>query len=690
MMTPFLYPKARQDELVEDFHGTLVADPYRWLEDDQSAETRAWVAAQNALFADFLDGGRRHNWTERLTRLWNFTRFSVPIRRGEKYFFSRNNGLQNQPVLYQQQGPAGDPAILLDPNTLSEDGTVALVTRSFSKDGRLMAYALSSSGSDWQEIHILNTATGYQFPEVIKWTKFSEPAWLPSGAGFYYSRYPQPGSIPDAPPSTHHRVYRHIVGTPQSDDELVYARPDAPELGFYPEVTADGRYLVLTVGHGTDVEKRIYYQDRDGEQEMVRLLDEADAMYAFIGNVGAHFYFHTNLDAPNGRIIAIDLRRPGRENWVNIVPEAADTIHFVRLVQNRLVVVRLHNAAHQITFYDLEGAPAGEIALPGQGTIMGMAGRQEDSDLFMNFQSYLQAPAIFHYDFRADTFSQWRGGEVSFDPAGYVTEQHAFPSADGTGVTLFFTHKNGLVRDGNNPVLLYGYGGFAISHTPLYSPFFLAWLEAGGVLADVNLRGGNEYGEEWHQAGMLANKQNVFDDFMAAAEWLAAENITRPEKLAIYGRSNGGLLVAACMLQRPELVGAVLCVVPVIDMLRYHKFTVGRYWTGEYGNAEENADHFRFMHAYSPLHNVRPGVAYPPVLITTADTDDRVVPLHARKFAATLQEAAATAGGNPNPVLLRVETRAGHGLGKPTGKLIAEYADMLTFVSQALDMEPPP
>jgi prolyl oligopeptidase len=679
------YPHARQDDVHDNYHGTLVADPYRWLEDDHSPDTQAWVAVQNALLADFLDDDLQDEWTQRLARLWNFTRYSVPTRRGDAYFFSRNDGLQNQPVLYQQNGPAGDPAILLDPNTLSTDGTVALVTKSFSKDGQLLAYALSSSGSDWQEIRLLDTTSGYEYDEVIRWTKFTIPAWMPDGKSFFYSRYPEPGSRPDAPPSTHHRVYRHRVGTAQDADELVYARPDAPELSFHPQVTEDGNYLALTVWHGTDVENRFYYQDLSGMDEMVLLLDEADAMYAFIGNFGTRFYFHTNLEAPNGRIIAIDVQNPGRENWVEIVPEAADAIDQVHLVNNQLVVLRLHRAAHQVHLYDREGTALGAIPLPGLGTIAEMSGRQADSDLYLHFQSFLQAPVILHYDFPTASLTPWRGGSTAFDPAGYVTTQHAYLSPDGTEVTLFLTHKADLARDGNRPVLLYGYGGFAISHTPTYNPFFLAWLEAGGVLVDVNLRGGSEYGEEWHRAGMLANKQNVFDDFMAAAEWLVAENITRPEKLAIYGRSNGGLLVSACLLQRPELFGAVLCVVPVIDMLRYHKFTVGRYWTGEYGNAEANADHFQFMIAYSPLHNVQSGVAYPPVLITTADTDDRVVPLHARKFAATLQAA----GGNPHPVLLRVETRAGHGLGKPTSKLIAEFADMLTFLTQTLEISLP-
>ena len=680
------YPPSKQQDIQDDFHGTLVPDPYRWLEDGQAPETRAWLQAQQALSETFLATvPGREAYRTRLTELWNYPRYSPPDERQGQYYFSKNDGLQNQPILYRQTGLDGPPEPLLDPNRLSDDGTVALMNRSFTDDGTLMAYSLSASGSDWQEVRIMETATGRVYDDLLQWAKFTSLAWTPDNAGFFYSRFPNPAGQPDLPPSTHHRVYYHRLGTPQSADELVYARPEAPNLAFDPTVTADGRYLVLHVWHGTDVQNRLYYRPIDPAHpaggDLIRLLDEADAAYHFIGSDGPRFYLHTNLDAPRGRIIAIDLAHPGRAQWQEILPQQEDTLDQATIIKQQFVVLWLHHASHRLHRYNLDGTPAGEIPLPGLGSITQLTGRPGDSACFFDYQSYIQPPTIFRYDLAGDALSAWQTPATPFDPAGYETHQVFYPSKDGTRVPMFLTHKKGLVPNGDLPTLLYGYGGFSISHTPLFSPAWLIWLEQGGVLADANLRGGNEYGEAWHQAGMLANKQNVFDDFIAAAEWLIGSGYTRPGQLAITGRSNGGLLVAACLLQRPELFGSVICVVPVIDMLRYHRFTVGRFWTGEYGNAEANADHFRFLYAYSPLHNIRPGVVYPPTLIATADTDDRVVPLHSFKFAATLQ-TAAPAGGNP--LLLRVETRAGHGLGKPTTKLIAEWADIYAFLAATL------
>jgi prolyl oligopeptidase len=673
----FPYPPARRDDVVDDYHGTAVSDPYRWLEDPHSPDTQAFVAAQNELTRSFVDELPGHAaWTERLTRLWNYPRVTPPEVRHGRFFFQRNDGLQNQPVLYRQDGPTAEPVVLLDPNGLSDDGAVALINESYTDDGRLLAYSLSVAGSDWQEIRVRDTDTAQDHADLIQWCKFTDAAWLPDNSGFFYARYPAPGEMPDAPPSTHQRVYFHRLGTAQATDALVYARPDAPDLGFAPQVTGDGRYLILTVWDGTDPRNRLYYRDLSSDGDFVRLIDVMEAKYEFLTNDGPLFYFVTDLAAPNGRIIALNIANPDRAHWQEIVPESDEVIELTAVVHNHFIVDRLHHAHHRLSLYRLDGAPAGEIPLPVPGSVMALHGRRAHDTLYIAFQSFLYPPTVLRYHIPTGELTTWHKPDIPFDATAYETTQVFYPAKDGTRVPLFITYKKGLRLDGQNPTLLYGYGGFNISLTPLFSVSRLAWLEQGGVYAQASLRGGTEYGETWHQAGMLGNKQNVFDDFIAAAEWLIDQGYTSPAKLAIEGRSNGGLLVAACLLQRPDLYGAVHCGVPVIDMLRYHKFTAGRYWTSEYGNGETDPDHFRFLMAYSPLHNVRPGVSYPPTLITTAETDDRVVPMHAEKFAATLQ--AADSGRHP--LLLRVEVRAGHGLGKPTGKLIAEAADVYTFL----------
>lgn len=684
------YPRTRKSDVQDNYHGTVVKDPYRWLEDPDSEETQAWVAAQNELTRSYLDATpAREKIEERLRALWDYPKFTPPKQRGGRYFYQKNEGMQNQPVLYYRESLDGAPKELVDPNELSPDGTVALINFSPSEDGALLAYSLSESGSDWQEIHILDVESGEKYEEVIRWVKFTNVAWTHDNSGFYYSRYPDPQSMPDAPPSTHQRVYWHRLGTPQEDDELVYARPDAPDLGFDPLITDDGRTLVLHVWHGTDVRNRVYYRSLESnspapqadEGGFVRLLDEGEARYDFAGSVGDRFYFHTDLDAPRGRVIAIDLDNPQPDAWQEIVPQGEDVIDQVTMVDDKLVVVRMQHATHQVVLYERNGAQVGEIALPDLGSIFQMSGRRKHRELFLHFQSFLYPPGILRYDFESETLEPLFMPNLDIAPAEYETRQVFYRSADGTEVPMFLVHKKGLKPDGNRPALLYGYGGFAISVLPSFAVSWLVWLEAGGVLAVANLRGGNEYGEEWHRAGMLEKKQNVFDDFIAAAEWLIENDYTSTERLGITGGSNGGLLVAACMLQRPQLFGAVACRVPVADMLRYHRFTAGRYWIPEYGNAQEDPAHFRFLYAYSPLHNVREGVDYPPTLIATADTDDRVVPMHAKKLAATLQAA-----GGRNPLLLRVETKAGHGLGKPTSKSIEELADLYAFLWRELEM----
>lgn len=677
------YPVARQANVVDDYHGTQVRDPYRWLEDPDSEETGAWVAAQNELSSEYLGTfAGRDKIRKRLTDLWNYPKYSTPSKVGDRYFYSKNDGLQNQSVFYVQKELGGASKVVIDPNKLSEDGTVALTNRALSKDGRLLAYGLSSSGSDWQEIHIRDVDSGEDYDEVLKWCKFSGIAWKHDNSGFFYNRFPAAGTVPEEDQNNYNRVYWHKLGTPQSEDVLVYERPEAKELGFRPFITYDGKYLVLYVYHGTNPKNRLYYREVNSDGPFIKLLDQADANYSPIGNVGTVVYFKTDLNAPRARIIAIDVTKPERENWREVIPESEDVLSFVTIVNNQLVAAYMHDARHQLKLFNLDGSFVREIPLPGIGSISGLTGRPDDTEMFVGFSSFLYPTTIFRYDFKASKFEVFKKSKIDFEPSHYATKQVFYHSKDGTRVPMFIIHKKGLELNGDNPTWLYGYGGFNISLTPRFSISRLIWLESGGVYAMANLRGGSEYGEEWHQAGTLARKQNVFDDFIAAAEWLIENRYTNSAKLAINGGSNGGLLVAACMTQRPELFGAVVCQVPVIDMLRYHKFTVGRYWVSDYGNAEANPDHFKFLYAYSPLHRIKPGTTYPPTLVTSADTDDRVVPAHAKKFVATLQ----TADSGKNPILLRVETKAGHGGGKPTSKRIEELTDIYVFLFKTFDV----
>lgn len=677
MTKSFKYPPAPRGDVVDDYHGRAVPDPYRWLEDPASPQSQTWTAAQNELTRHFLDElPNRAQFEAQLTKLWDYPKFSAPINRHGRLFYQKNDGLQNQPILYRQEGIEAEAQVLLDPNTLNEDGTVALTTQSYSKDGRYLAYSLSESGSDWQTIHVRDTEKFQDIPDIIRWCKFTIPAWLPDNSGFFYARYPTRNEMPDAPPSTHQKVYFHKRGTPQAEDELIYARPDAPNLGFHPQLSDDGRYLILTVWDGTDRRNMVTIRDLHSGGGFVSLIDQMEAKYIYLGNDDHLFCFETDFEADNGRIIAIDLENPVKEKWQEIIPETGEVIDACHIVNDQFVVKRLHHASHRLYLFQKDGSPAGEIPLPPFGSVKELNGRKEDSVLYLQYQSFLTPPTIFQYDFADGMLTAVFEPTIPFDPTAYETTQVFYPAKDGTKIPMFLTYKKGIQLDGDNPTLLYAYGGFNINMLPEFSPSRLVWLENGGIYAQANLRGGTEYGEAWHQTGMLQNKQNVFDDFIAAADWLIDNQYTNRKKLAIEGRSNGGLLVAACLIQRPDLFGAVHCGVPVIDMLRYHKFTAGRYWTSEYGNAEENPDEFKFMIAYSPYHNVQTGQTYPPLIITTADTDDRVVPMHAKKFAAALQAAD---DGN-HPLLLRIEMKAGHGLGKPTGKLIEEAADVYSFL----------
>ena len=678
------YPQAHRDSVVDDYHGVPVADPYRWLEDAASPDTVAWSEAQRVLARSYLDAfPARERIVRRVTALTDYPKHGLPVRKGSRYFVTYNPGLEDQPVLYRMEHVGGPRTVVIDPNTFSSDGTVAIEGLFYGEDGALAAYSVSSGGSDWQEIRIRDVDTGADHADTIRWCKFTSVAWRKDNSGFYYSRYPDPSGRPEAEQVTDMQVYWHALDTPQLQDRLVYERPDAGELGFAPALTKDGRYLVLHVWHGTDRRNRFYYREEASGGDFVRLLDEQDAGYDFLGNDGTLFYFKTDLDAPRGRVVAIDVARPERADWRELVPEREAVLSLATMVNDQLVLVYERDAHHQLHVHELDGTFSHDVALPTFGSIIGITGEREDRELFLGFTSFLRPPAVYRYDFATRTLSLLHAASVDLDAERYETRQVFYRSKDGTRVPMFVTHRKGLALDRRNPTILHGYGGFKISLLPAYSELVAHWVEHGGVYAVANLRGGNEYGEQWHEAAMLDRKQNVFDDFIAAAEWLIANGYTSASRLASYGGSNGGLLVASCMLQRPELFGAVLCAVPVTDMLRFHKFTVGRYWVVEYGNAESSPEQFRFLIAYSPLHNVRQGVAYPATLVLTADTDDRVVPAHAKKFTAALQ--AATNGDAP--IMLRLEPKAGHGHGKPVYKRRDEISDCLTFLYKVFDVD---
>jgi prolyl oligopeptidase len=684
------YPETKQVEHYDTYHGIKVPDPYRWLEEDvrKSPEVAAWVEAQNKVTFAFLESiPERKAIRERLTQLWNFEKYTTPFKVAGRYFYQRNDGLQNQYVLYMLEKLDGSPRMLLDPNTWSKDGTVALADIEVSPNGRYLAYGVQEAGSDWRTWKILDIDTGRNLEDTIRWTKFTHIAWTADNRGFFYSRFdePRPGQEYQSL-NLNQKVYYHRLGTPQSEDILIYARPDQPEWGFIPEVTEDGRYLVLTVYKGTDDKYRIYYKDLTEPYGLpVPLIDQFENEYTFLGNDGPVFYFKTDLHAPRGRIIAIDLRKPQPQNYREIVPQTEHTMTSASLVGNLFVVVYLQDAKSLVRIYDINGRHVRDVELPGIGSVTGFTGKRCDTETFYTFSSFATPPTIFHYDLITGKSTVFRQARVDFRLQDYEVKQVFYHSKDGTRIPMFIAHKKGIQLDGNNPTLLYGYGGFNISLTPSFSISRLLWMEMGGVFAMPNLRGGGEYGEEWHRAGTKLNKQNVFDDFIAAAEWLIANKYTRPAKLAIQGASNGGLLVGACMTQRPDLFGACLPAVGVMDMLRFHKFTAGRYWVDDYGSPD-NPEEFKALYAYSPYHVLlRQGKrAYPATLITTADTDDRVVPAHSFKFAAALQAMQA----GDAPVLIRIETRAGHGAGKPTSKLIEEIADQWAFLVKVLDMRP--
>lgn len=681
---PLTYPQSLKAEQVDDYHGTTVSDPYRWLEDPDSDETKVWVEAENQVTFSYLNEiSAREKIKQRLTQLWDYEKYSIPYKKGNRYFYYKNDGLQNQSVLYTLTSLDGEPRVLLDPNTLSEDGTVALSGVAITEDGKFMAYGLSASGSDWQEWKVRDVETGSDLSDILKWIKFSGASWTLDGEGFFYSRYDEQNEktkLEDV--NYYQKLFYHRLGTPQSEDALIYHRPDQKEWGFSGDVTEDGKYLIITVWRGTEPKNLVFYKDlTDPTAPVIELISEFEAKYSVIDNDGSVFWFQTDLDAPRGRVIAIDITNPSRENWQEIIPQADEVLEGAGVLNNQFVADYLKDARSQIKIFNLDGSFVREVELPGIGSAGGFGGKRYDTETFYSFTGYTTPATIYRYDMVTGESTLFRQPDVDFNPAGYETKQVFYSSKDGTRVPMFITHKKGIQLDGNNPTYLYGYGGFNISLTPSFSVGQLVWMELGGVLAIPNLRGGGEYGEEWHQAGMKLQKQNVFDDFIAAAEWLISQGYTSPAKLAIGGGSNGGLLVGACMTQRPDLFGAALPAVGVMDMLRFHKFTIGWAWCSEYGSPE-NPEEFETLYAYSPLHNLKAGTAYPATMITTADHDDRVVPAHSFKFAAALQEAHA----GEKPVLIRIETKAGHGAGKPTAKIIEEIADKWAFLVRVLDM----
>jgi prolyl oligopeptidase len=677
------YPETRKVDVVDDYHGTKVPDPYRWLEDENAADTKSWIEAQNTVTFGYLEQiPVRAKIRERLAKLWNYERFTIPVKRGPRYVFSRNSGLQNQNVVYTVDKLDGEPKVLFDPNTWSSDGTVALGGTAFTDDGKLVAWATSDAGSDWRTWRVKNVETGEDLSDVIKWSK-SGASWTHDNKGFFYSRYdePPPGTSLSAP-NFFQKLYYHKLGTPQAEDVLVYERPDQKDMRFGGNVTDDGKYLIINVFIGTARKNRVYYKDLTvADSPVVKLLDDFDASYQFLDNDGPVFWFRTDLDAPKYRVIAIDTRKPERANWKTVLPEAKDTLTGANIVNHMLVAQYLVDARSQVKIYELTGKFVRDVQLPGIGSAGGFGGKRTDTETFYTFSSFTTPGTIYRYDMKTGTSSVFRQPKVDFDANAFETKQVFYNSKDGTRVPMFLVYKKGLKLDGQNPTYLYGYGGFNISSTPSFSVPNLVWLEMGGVYALANLRGGGEYGKAWHEAGMKLKKQNVFDDFIAAAEWLIANKYTSTPRLAIGGGSNGGLLVGAVMTQRPDLFGATLPRVGVMDMLRFHKFTVGFGWTSDYGSPDDPTE-FKAIYAYSPLHNLKPGTKYPPTLVMTADHDDRVVPAHSFKFAAALQAAHA----GDAPVLIRVETRAGHGAGKPISKQIEEIADAWGFLLHVMNV----
>ncbi len=682
--SPIAYPKATRGDTTDSYHGVTIADPYRWLEAMDSAETRAWIEAENAITTAHLEQiPARAELRARLQTLWDYERWGVPQREGDHLVVARNDGLQNQSPIYVLD-KQGKERVLLDPNLLSADGTVALAGQAFDDGGSKVAYGVSASGSDWQVWKVRDVASGSDASDELKWIKFSGPAWTKDGKGLFYPRYDEPKAGESLSGENYgQKVFFHALGTPQSQDKLVYARKDQPKWGFETDVTDDGRWLVITVKLGTDPKTSIVVQDLRKPakaRKAIELLPGFSARWRMVGSEGDTLWFLTDEGAPRGKLVAIDVKHPKKRKV--LIDESMRTLQSVAVVGERFIASYLENAQSKVAIHTKDGKLERELELPGIGTVAGFTGKPRDTETWFSFTGFATPTEIWKLDVASGKTEAWRKPKVAFDPNDYVTEQVFYPSADGTNIPMFLSHKRGLAKDGNAPTYLFGYGGFNVSLTPSFSVPNLVWMEMGGIYAVPNLRGGGEFGEEWHQAGIKLAKQNVFDDFIAAAEFLVAKKYTKRARLAIGGRSNGGLLVGAVMTQRPDLFGAALPGVGVMDMLRFEKFTIGWAWASDYGSVA-NADEFAALLAYSPYHNLEAGTAYPPTMIYTADHDDRVVPAHSYKFAAALQHAQKGSA----PVLIRIDTKSGHGAGKPTGKQIDEWADLWGFLVRHLHMD---
>ncbi len=680
---PLEYPDTRREEVVDNYFGTEVADPYRWLEDDNSPETKAWVEAQNELTFGYLEQiPFREKIKERLTGIWDYERYSTPFWEGDLYFFTKNDGMQNQSVLYVREGIDGEPRVLLDPNTMSEDGTVALTSISISDDARFLAYGISRGGSDWNELFVREIETGNDLDDHIKWVKFSGISWKDDG--FYYSRYDAPAEGSElSAANEYHKVFYHRLGNTQDQDELIYHNPEQPRRNYGAGTTEDERFLVINETQSTSG-NAIYLKDLDRPgSDFTLLIEGFDYNNRILDHVDGKMLVYTNNDAPLYRLVLVDPAVPSPRHWVEVIPESEHLLRGVNLIDGKIFANYLEDVKSKVYIYDMDGQRLDELVLPTTGSFGGISGKKDESTAFFSFSSYTFPSTIYKYDASANTYEVYFAPDIDFEPEAYETKQVFYPSKDGTMIPMFITHKKGLDLNGDNPTLLYGYGGFNASMTPGFSVARLILLENGGVYAVANIRGGGEYGKEWHEAGTKLNKQNVFDDFIAAGEFLIRENYTSSEKLAIQGGSNGGLLVGAVINQRPELFKVAFPAVGVMDMLRFHKFTIGWAWVSDYGSSED-PEQFPNLYAYSPLHNIREGVNYPATLVTTADHDDRVVPAHSFKYIAELQHKHE----GPNPVLIRIETQAGHGAGKPVSKTIEELADIYSFMFYNMDVTP--
>ncbi|MEO7040246.1 MAG: prolyl oligopeptidase family serine peptidase [Gemmatimonadaceae bacterium] len=683
------YPVARKGDQSDSYFGTAVADPYRWLEDTDSPETKKWVEAENALTFQYLAGiPERASIKEQLTRVWNYPKYTVPIKRGKDYFTIENSGLQNQGVLYVQRGLKGVKKVVLDPNTLSTDGTVALGTWDATENGQYLAYAVAAAGSDWEQIRVRDIERGVDLPDTLKWVKFSNLAWTKDHKGFFYSRFEEPKSENAMlAKNTGQKLYYHRLGEAQAKDQLILARPDHPQWGITAMVSDDGEYVVIYVTDGTNPNNRIFFIDMGSagkpkiDNPLVTLVDNEESENRVIDNAADVFFLQTNLDAPLGRVVAVDINKPAKKYWRSIIPEGTDKMEQVELIGAHFVVSMLKDAHSVLQIYALRGNMVATVKLPGIGTVAALSGKPNEWELFYAYASYLQPTSIYRYDIETRLQAPFLVAKVPIDSTAYETKQIFAAGKDGTKIPIFVTAKRGLALDGTHPTILYSYGGFDINMTPGFSPSMMQWVSMGGVYAVAVIRGGGEYGRAWHEAGMLAKKQNVFNDFIAAAEYLISRKYTSSKKLAIRGGSNGGLLIGAVETQRPDLAAVALPAVGVMDMLRYQKFTIGGAWAPEYGTSDDSTQ-FKTLYAYSPLHNIKPGTSYPATLVETADHDDRVVPGHSFKYAATLQAAQS----GPAPVLIRIDTKAGHGGGKPTSKQIDAATDELSFVVKNLGM----